>query len=86
MSHRASTSFWEEFEKLPIDTQALARKNFALLQENPRHLSLSFKKVGKVWSVRVGSNYRAVAVERDYGFLWIWIANHADYDRLSKNN
>jgi hypothetical protein len=46
------------------------------------HLSLQFKKVGKVWSARVGSHYRAVATPIESGFLWVWIGTHAEYDKL----
>jgi len=41
---------------------------------------LQLKKVGRFWSVRVGSRYRALAVEVDAGLLWFWIGSHADYD------
>ena len=60
----------------------LADKNFQLLKDNPAHPSLQFKKVGKVWSARVGSHYRAVATSIEGGFLWVWIGTHAEYDKL----
>lgn len=62
--------------------RALADKNFDLLKENPRHPSLHFKRVGDVWSVRVGIDYRALALPSADGFDWFWIGSHADYDRL----
>jgi hypothetical protein len=65
---------------LPENIRALADKNYALLKENPRHPSLQLKKVGRFWSVRVGSRYRALAVEIEGGLLWFWIGSHADYD------
>ena len=34
------------------------------------------------WSVRVGLQYRAIAVEVEEGLLWFWIGTHADYDDL----
>jgi hypothetical protein len=49
---------------------ALADKDYALLKENRRHPSLQLKKVGRFWSVRVGSGYRALAVEVEDGLLW----------------
>ena len=60
----------------------LADKNFQLLKDNPAHPSLQFKKVGKVWSARVGSHYRAVATPIEGGVLWVWIGTHAEYDKL----
>ena len=84
MKHKTASSFWKCYEYLPVDIQALADKNFLLLKGNPSHPSLQFKKVGKVWSVRVGSNYRAIATQIEEGYLWIWIGTHAEYDKLLK--
>jgi hypothetical protein len=67
---------------LPTDVRALADKSFQLLQRDPRHPSLQFKKVGKVWSARVGPGHRALAVEDGEDFLWVWIGSNDDYDRL----
>jgi hypothetical protein len=64
------------------EIQSLARQSFALLEANPRHPSLRFKKVARFWSDRVGSSDRALAVQRDDGFLWIWIGSHDEYERL----
>ena len=82
MRHFASPSFWEAYAKLPPHIRTLADKNYALLKENERHPSLQLKKVGRLWSVRVGSRYRALAVEIDAGLLWFWIGSHADYDAM----
>jgi len=65
-----------------MDVRGLAKKNFKLLKANLSHPSLHFKKVGKVWSARVGMNYRAVATQIEGGYLWVWIGTHADYDEL----
>ena len=43
-----------------------------------------FKKVGKLWSVRVGINHRALAVEDGADFIWVWIGPHDEYKRLIK--
>jgi hypothetical protein len=40
------------------------------------------KKVGRFWSARVGSRYRALAVEIEGGMPWFWIGSHADYDAV----
>jgi hypothetical protein len=80
MKHLASPAFWAEYRQLPIAIRDLADRNFALLKENPRHPSLHFKKVGDLWSVRVGLRYRALAVEIDDNLLWFWIGSHAAYD------
>ena len=82
MIHRATTRFWKTFQSLPPEIQELAKKNFILLKNNPYHPSLHLKKVGKFWSVRVGKIYRALAVEDNKGFVWVWIGHHKDYDKL----
>ncbi len=82
MKHKTASSFWKYYEHLPVDIRDLADKNFQLLKDNSSHPSLQFKKVGKVWSVRVGSNYRAIATQIEEGYLWIWIGTHAEYDKL----
>ena len=78
MNH-ASRAFWNRYEKLPASTRALADKSYRLLEENPRHPSLQFKKVGRYWSARISEDYRAVGVEVGDGILWIWIGSHGEY-------
>jgi len=82
LKHKTASSFWSCYELLPADVRSLADKNFQLLKADSSHPSLQFKKVGKVWSARVGSHYRAVAVPIEDGFLWVWIGTHAEYDKL----
>ena len=41
-----------------------------------------FKKIGAVWSVHVGLDYRALATGEADGYSWFWIGTHAEYDRL----
>jgi len=82
VTHFASSSFWEAYAKLPKNIRALADKNYVLLKENPRHPSLELKKVGRFWSVRVSSRFRALAVAVDAGLLWFWIGSLTDYDAI----
>ncbi len=82
--HRTTVRFWTCFARLPEPLQRVARENFELLKENPAHPSLHFKKVGKQWSVRVGLNHRALAVEDGTDFIWVWIGPHDEYRRLIK--
>jgi hypothetical protein len=74
--------FWTCYHALPAEVRRNADKAFALLKENPRHKSPHFKKVGSLWSARVGLHYRALAIEVGDGFTWFWIGTHADYDRM----
>jgi hypothetical protein len=82
MNHFASPNFWKCYHALPANIRELADKNFALLQTDPTHPSLNFKKVGRFRSARVGLQYRALAVEVEDGLLWFWIGDHAEYERL----
>ena len=82
MSHHASKRFWRHFDELEPELQQLARDNYELLRVNPQHPSLHFKRVGKYWSVRIGSDYRALGVDSPEGILWFWIGPHEEYERL----
>lgn len=80
--HRTTPRFRSCLNGLPPQVRDLARKNFLLLRNNPRHPSLRFKKVGSFWSARVGLDYRALAIEEGDDFVWVWIGSHDDYERL----
>lgn len=82
MNHRATADFWECYNRLPDAIRRQADAAFELLKADPRHPSLRFKRIGKLWSVRVGLGYRALAVADDDGPIWFWIGSHADYDRI----
>ncbi|MGH9894004.1 MAG: hypothetical protein ACREA0_18895 [bacterium] len=84
MRHHASPAFWHYYQSLPNHVRALADEAFARLKEDPRYPSLRFKKIGALWSARVGLHYRALATEIDDGFVWFWIGSHAEYDKLAK--
>ena len=87
MSHRATAKFWERYDELPQAIRSRSQKQFQLLEANPQHPSLQFKKVGErngqeIWSARVTLNYRALATKREYGYLWFWIGDHESYEAL----
>jgi hypothetical protein len=83
VKHRASPKFWSLYKELPVPIRHLADKNYLLLKDNPRHPSLRLKRIGTLWSVRVGDHYRALGVDDEPdGIYWIWIGPHADYDRI----
>jgi hypothetical protein len=84
VNHFAAPAFWYRYRQLPDEIRDLADKNFALLQTDPRHPSLRFKKIRAYWTVRVGVHYRAVARERPEGLVWFWIGPHDEYDQLLK--
>jgi len=44
---------------------------------------LHFKKVGKVWSIRIcTTGYRALGNLRGDIFYWFWIGPHDEYERI----
>ena len=83
--HRTTSRFRKCFENLPVAVQKVSKKNFELLKLNPLHPSLHFKKVGEFWSIRAGINYRALAVEDDEDFIWVWIGSHDEYEQMIKD-
>ena len=85
MNHSTTADFWDCFNLLPEAVRRLATANYALLREDPRHPSLHFKRVGRLWSVRVGIGHRALAVEGGDGPVWLWIGSHAEYDHLIRS-
>ncbi|HVA45899.1 MAG TPA: hypothetical protein VNH11_05880 [Pirellulales bacterium] len=82
MNHHTTADFWECYARLPEAVQRVADRHYALLRQNPRHPSLHFKKVGRLWSVRAASGYRALAAEAADGLIWFWIGPHDEYERL----
>ncbi|MEI6126075.1 MAG: hypothetical protein WCQ99_05915 [Pseudomonadota bacterium] len=82
--HKTTEQFWHRYFNLPKDLQESADDNFRLLKQNARHPSLQFKKVGKLWSARVGLAHRALAVEDGDDFIWVWIGSHDEYARMIK--
>ena len=82
MNHHTTADFWDCYARLPEAVQRLADEKYNLLRTDPWHPSLHFKRVGRLWSVRVGIGYRALAMAGEEGPVWFWIGSHAEYDRM----
>ena len=82
MNHHTTADFWDCYGRLPEAMQRLADAKYDLLRADPWHPSLHFKRVGRLWSVRVGIGYRALAAAGDDGSVWFWIGSHAEYERI----
>jgi hypothetical protein len=82
MAHFASRKFWRCYEALPPPIRRLADKNHRLMELEPRHPSLRFKRIGRFWSVRIGDDYRTLGVDVEDGILWIWIGPHSEYEKI----
>ena len=72
--------FWQLYEKLPGDIKSLADKTFIDLKKTQEHTLLNILKVGRYWSLPIGTKNRALGVEVDEGgLLWCWIGSYSDY-------
>ena len=73
-------NFWQLYEKLPDDIKSLADKTFIDLKKTQEHTLLNILKVGRYWSLPIGTKNRALGVEVDEGgLLWCWIGSYSDY-------
>jgi hypothetical protein len=82
VNHRTNARFWRCYRRLPKDIRDLADRNYATLKVDSNHRALHFKKIGELWSARVGLHYRALATESESDLVWFWIGPHAEYDKL----
>ena len=85
MLSRTTRKFWRLLADLPADVQGDAKRAYRLFQTNPAHPGLQFKKLegeDDIYSVRIGLDYRALAVVKKDRVVWYWIGSHSDYDRL----
>ena len=68
-----------------FEAQRDAQRAYRLFQSSPAHPGLQFKKLegeDSLYSVRIGLEYRALAVMKKDRIVWYWIGSHAEYDRL----
>jgi hypothetical protein len=84
--HRTTERFWRYYRSVPEEFRQVADKSFELLKSDPRHPSLHLKRVGKMWSARIGHSHRALAVEEGADFIWVWIGSHDDYKQIIKRH
>ena len=87
MEHRTTAKFWQRYSVLPSEIRVRADQKFVFLKADRQHPSLRFRKVGErrgqeIWSARITLGYRAVAIKREYGYLWFWIGDHEAYEEL----
>jgi hypothetical protein len=82
MKHFTTPDFWQCYNALPREVRELADKNYTILKADSSHPSLRFKNIEGLWSVRVGSHYRALGTLRADGLYWFWIGPHGDYGKF----
>lgn len=82
MISETTPRFRRAYAALPPQVQRRAQKAYRLWAQNPRHPSLHFKKIGKVWSARVDDNHRALAHLIGDTAHWFWIGSHEEYEMV----
>lgn len=83
MNSHLTLGFRRLFAALPELARRQARDAYARFQADPWHPSLRFKRVRGTrgtYSVRIGTNYRAIGQRAGDSVTWFWIGTHADYD------
>ncbi len=78
----AAPEYWNCYNALPESIRDHANRSFELLKSDPGHPLLQLRKIDRLWSARVGLQYRALAAEAPDGLVWFWVGTHAGYDRL----
>ena len=87
MISRTTRNFRRAKEKLPRNVQVQAKEAYRLFRNNPRHPSLSFKKVHSkrpIYSVRISLNHRAIGILDRDKIVWFWIGEHDQYEQMLK--
>ena len=88
MKSITTLQFWMLYNELPEDVKIRADSAYELWQINPHAHGLYFKRVGKkrpVYSVRIGSGYRALGVLQGDAVIWFWIGTHDEYEGILKH-
>ena len=87
MKSRATPEFWRLYRLLPSETRRRAAKAYQLWRENPALPGLRFKRVNSqqpIYSIRIGSDYRALGIPEGDTIIWFWIGTHDEYERKLK--
>ena len=82
MNHVAVDRFSEIYETLPLKVRKLADHNFSVIKQYPNHPLLRLLKIEGMWSMRIGSRHRAIAVEDGETIIWFWIGKYKQYTTL----
>ena len=89
MTSKRTRRFKQLYRLLSPETRKLTKQNYLLWKSNPSHPSLHFKCIHpkhlNIWSVRIGDNYRALALWETETVEWFWIGNHREYEKVLRN-
>jgi len=86
MKSSTTSEFWECYSRLPPQIKQLARKTYQLWSQVHDHNSLHFKRIGRVWSIRIGLHYRALGLSGEDVVEWFWIGPHHEYDKILRSD
>jgi hypothetical protein len=79
MKHLGVDQYWQRHDKLSPAMRKLAEHNFSVIKEYPNHPLLRLKKIDGIWSMRIGSRHRALAIEDGDTIIWFWIGTYRQY-------
>jgi hypothetical protein len=85
VTSQITRSFRKHYDALPDEVRKQARVTYLLWKESPYHASLQFKRASQrqpIYSVRVGTGWRALGLLEGATVYWFWIGSHAEYDEL----
>ena len=77
--------FFKYLEKLPDQARRQTERTLLLWRKDPFHPSLQFKATktkGSIWSLRIGRQYRALALRETDTVEWFWVGHHDEYMKL----
>ncbi len=79
MKHVAIDQYYQLHDRLSEGTRKLIEHNFSVIKEYPNHPLLRLKKIDGIWSMRIGSRHRALAIEDGETIIWFWIGSYKQY-------
>ena len=79
MKHVTVESFWNEYDQLPLKIRKCVDNNFETIKQYPKHPLLRLMNVENIWSMRIDSRFRAIAVEENDVMIWFWVGNFSKY-------
>lgn len=88
MNSHTLPQFWKLYDRLPPNVRRRASLTYRAWKKNPDTPGLHFKRVGNtrpVYSIRIGSHYRALGLLHGDTVTWFWIGSHDEYERLLKH-
>ena len=79
--------YFKHVKRLPDPVRRQTERALVLWRRDPFHASLHFKAAktkGPFWSIRIGRQYRALALRETDTVEWFWVGHHDEYMKLLK--